>query len=143
MNVFDALLIPDLVVQELRVLQLDPARLNIAASVVNIADAEWRSVIASIGKNVLHPADAQVFALARAHQFREPVLTDDLALRRQLENVGTTVVGTIGILVRAYSSGRLNRSELDGAVDLLFTMSTLHLSRAFKVYIQHLLKTLP
>jgi predicted nucleic acid-binding protein len=71
------------------------------------------------------------------------VLTDDLALRRLLESHGATVAGTFGILVRAYSSGRLRRDELEEAVEALFHRSSLHLSRAFRIYIQELLKKLP
>jgi len=70
------------------------------------------------------------------------VLTDDLALRRRLENQGVTVVGSVGVLVRAYTTGRIRRDELEGAVDTLFTISTLHLSRAFRAYVRHLLANL-
>ena len=64
-------------------------------------------------------------------------------LRRQLENHQATVVGSVGILVRAYTTGYLNRHELENATDALFTTSTLHLSRAFRSYIQHLIASLP
>jgi len=142
LNIFHALIIPDLVAQELRVLQLDLARLNVTVNLVTVADSEWKPIITGIGKGALHPADAQVFVLARSRHYQEPILTDDLVLRRRLENAGATVVGSLGILVRAYSSGQLDRSELDNAVNLLFNVSTLHASRAFQVYVQQMLKDL-
>lgn len=142
LSIFDRLLIPDLVEQELRDLQLDPAQLGITVTTLNVPKAEWNSVINETHKPIIHPADAQIFILARSREFREPVLTDDLALRKRLENEGATVVGTVGILVRAYSTERLRRGELERAVDNLFTASTLHMSRAFKEYVRHLLADL-
>ena len=142
LKVFDHLSIPDLVAQELRGLQLDLSHVNISIAITTIQSAEWNPVIGEVGKPIIHPADAQIFALARSRQFQEPVLTDDLALRRHLESAGATVVGTVGILVRGYSSGRLTRTDLDNAVELLFTVSTLHTSRAFKTYVQTLLSGL-
>lgn len=52
-------------------------------------------------------------------------------------------VGSIGVLVRAYRTGRLERGELESAVDALFTASTLYLSRAFRAYVRRLLANLP
>jgi predicted nucleic acid-binding protein len=85
----------------------------------------------------------KVIVLAQSSQFRKPILTDDLALRRRLESHAATVVGSVGVLVRAYTSGRLSRNSLESAIDALFTASTLHMNRAFRAYIRHLLADLP
>jgi predicted nucleic acid-binding protein len=91
---------------------------------------------------LLQPADAQVFALAKAERFEKTVLTDDLALRRRIEAQNGIAVGSIGILIRAYRIGQLQRSELDEAIEALFQHSTLYLSRPFRAYIQRLLESL-
>ena len=91
----------------------------------------------------VQPADAQVFSLARESGFRSLVLTDDLALRRLLEGYGSPATGTVGILIRAYTVQRISRDELELAFDALFRVSTLHLGRAFRTYLRHLLSDLP
>lgn len=105
-------------------------------------DAQWKSLVNVRGQPTIHPADAQVFALAQLHQFAMPVLTDDLDLRRRLESQGAVVVGSVGVLVRAYSRHLISRAELENAVDMLFTQSTLHVSRAFVAYVRGLLSEL-
>jgi len=65
-----------------------------------------------------------------------------LALRQYLEIHHAVVVGSIGMLVRAYRVGQLQRGELEAAVDALFDHSTLHLSRAFRAYVRRLLTDL-
>ncbi len=143
--IFDSLIVPDLVAEELRAYGLEPARLGVAGlnvSVIVVNRAEWETLVAENNCPTLHPADAQVFALARSNQFQTPVLTDDLALRKRLESCSATVVGSVGVLVRAFSSGRLKRSELDSAIDELFTHSTLYASPAFIAYVHRLLADL-
>lgn len=146
LGVFHSLVMPDLVAEELRAYGLDPAQLGIAklsVSIVGVEKSEWTRIISDAKKPTIHPADAQVFVLARSSRFQKTILTDDLNLRRLLENEGATVVGSVGILVRAYKVGRLKRNQLEGAVDVLFTTSTLHMSRAFRVYVNGLLADLP
>jgi predicted nucleic acid-binding protein len=146
LRVFDRLMIPDLVAEELCTYGLDPNQLGVTglSTIIAVVEKrEWGSVVNRTNQPTIQPADAQVFVLAQASQFQEPILTDDLALRRQLENHQATVVGSVGILVRAYTTGYLNRRELENAIDALFTTSTLHLSRAFRSYIQHLITNLP
>lgn len=91
----------------------------------------------------LQPADAEVFLLAREGRFESLVLTDDLALRRLLEERGAVVAGSVGILVRAYAAGRLSREGLERSIEALLEESTLHLSRAFRTYVRKLLIDLP
>lgn len=143
---FDELVLPDLVAQELRAYQIDPARLGVPGLQVTIRRIDksaWEPIIYLANQPAIQPADAQVFILARESGHQTIVLTDDLALRRRLEKEEISVVGAVGVLVRAYTSGRLKRDELDNALDALFTTSTLHMSLAFRAYVQHLLDNLP
>lgn len=144
--VFERLVIPDLVVGELQHYGLDVTQLDIRGltfSVVPVATEEWEAVIHGPEAPAIQPADAQVFVLAQASQFEHHVLTDDLALRRYLEIHHAVVVGSIGMLVRAYRVGQLQRGELEAAVDALFDHSTLHVSRAFRAYVRRLLADVP
>ncbi len=146
LSIFDHLMMPDLVAEELRARAIDPVRLGVAGLKVTIVTVErdkWMPVIRAADRPAIQPADAQIFILARLSQFRKPVLTDDLALRRRLESLGATVVGSVGVLVRAYTTGRIGRDALESAIDALFTTSTLHLSRAFRTYVHRLLADLP
>jgi predicted nucleic acid-binding protein len=146
LRIFDRLIMPDLVVEELHACGVALSRLKemgmqIITTVVE--RKEWTSVLSEFHQPLIQPADAQVFVLARASQFQKTVLTDDLALRRHLEGKGTTVVGSVGVLVRAYKRGKLKRDELESAVDALFHASTLHASHAFKAYVRQLLADMP
>jgi predicted nucleic acid-binding protein len=144
LSIFDHLVIPELVAHELRAGGLAPTNLGVTelkVTVVTVERPAWSPVI-SEAQPTIHPADAQVFVLARLSRFKTPVLTDDLALRQRLESQGATVIGSVGVLVRAYTIGRLKRDELESAIDALFTTSTLHMSRAFRAYIRHLLADL-
>jgi predicted nucleic acid-binding protein len=143
---FDELTLPDLVAQELRAYQLDPACLGVAGLRVTLRTVDksaWEPILYLADQPAIQPADAQVFILARESGYRTVVLSDDLALRRRLEKEGAGVVGSVGVLVRAYTSGRLERGALDDALDALFTTSTLHMSFAFRAYVRHLLDDLP
>jgi predicted nucleic acid-binding protein len=146
LGILRRLTLPDLVAAELRSFGVDLERVAVPGlefRVVPVADAEWRPLVEVVGAPTIHPADAQVLVLARARVPGVPVLTDDLALRRRLEAEGAVVVGSVGILVRAFHTGLLRREELDTAVDALFFESTLHLSRAFGAYVRRLLSDLP
>jgi hypothetical protein len=136
---------PALVAGELRRRDIEPNEMRIAGLTVHIQDAMVDD--ASLGivhplRAYLQPADVEVFQLALADGFRVPVLTDDLTLRRTLEAHGAITVGSIGILLRAFAGGLMDRNELDESVDALFTRSTLHLSIGFRRYIQRLLQDL-
>jgi predicted nucleic acid-binding protein len=82
----------------------------------------------------LQLADLAVLALIQ--QTTDAVaVTDDLALRKAIEASGCTVIGTVGILFRAYKLTIINAAQLRGAVDALFDDSSLYLSSAFKTRI--------
>ena len=86
-------------------------------------------------------ADLSVLVLARRSP-RDLVLTDDLRLRRCAEQIRRRVVGTVGILVRAYRLKRINLFQLRRAIDELFDDSSLYLSAAFRRTILELLRQL-
>jgi predicted nucleic acid-binding protein len=140
------LVIPDLVQAELDVYDIPAAEMAKAGAeltVVPVAEPIWKEILLMSGFSRIQPADAQVFAVARSSSSDVLVLTDDLALRKLLERDGATVVGSFGLLIRAYRDGRLNRNTLERSVDDLLERSTLHLSRVFRSYIRQLIEELP
>jgi len=146
LSIFERLSVPGLVVDELRTYELNPLDLGIETlnvAVVRVNETSRNAVLTDNGFPPIQPADAEAFALAQAEGFQQPVLTDDLALRRRLEAHGAVAVSSVGVLVRAYKTGRLERGELESAADALFTTSTLYLSRAFRAYVRQLLADLP
>ncbi|MCR4408199.1 MAG: hypothetical protein NUW24_14980 [Anaerolineae bacterium] len=146
LGIFTHLIVPRLVADELRTHGLKPANLGVPGlriSVVVVDEGHLNRVLTEGERPPIHPADAEVLALAYSDNFQKPVLTDDLALRRRLEAAGAIVTGSVGILVRAYKTNRLTRAQLEHALDALFSNSTLHLSRAFRTYVRQLLADLP
>ncbi|MFL6197033.1 MAG: hypothetical protein ACJ75H_22800 [Thermoanaerobaculia bacterium] len=138
------LVLPDLVVGEIEAHGSGLTFLReagVQSTVISVETSAWREVLRSTGARI-QPADAQVFVLARDGRFQPLVLTDDLALRRLLEKSGSPVTGTVGILIRAYSSRLISREDLDSAVEALFESSSLHLSGAFRIYLTSLLNDL-
>ena len=69
-------------------------------------------------------------------------ITDDLALRRAIESGGRTVVGTIGILFRAYKQGVIDKPQLTKLIDLIFNDSTLYLNSAFRTKVVEIVGSL-
>lgn len=132
--------------EELRNFEIDPSRLKIAGlktSVAVVEKAKWETVTTEAKQTTIQPADAQVYFLAQSSQFQQLVLTDDLTLRRRLETKNSTVVGSVGILVRAYTAHLFEHNELEKAVEALCSTSTLHMSSPFRAYIRHLIINLP
>lgn len=59
----------------------------------------------------LDPGEAQAFALADAHDGR--LLTDDGDARTFAKEQGVTVVGSVGVLLAAIDSGKIDESTAD------------------------------
>jgi len=140
---FQTLILPNLVQHELHLRGIEPdvlapfARLRLGDSPLSRLEILQEKLAR------LQPADLEVLAWARAKDWQGVVLTDDLALRRILEDFGATVIGSLGILVRAYARGVLARQDLDSAVEALLQESSLHASKAFKVVARTLVRDLP
>ena len=70
--VFDSLLMPDLVVEELHTYGLDPSGLTVAGLHVvvgAVAREEWAPGMTEAGEPIFHPAGARVFILSQAACF--------------------------------------------------------------------------
>jgi predicted nucleic acid-binding protein len=135
------LLFPSRVWNELRDRGLDAAVLQGSGFSFKVSPA-IHELIPSPETLQLQPADTELFLLAQERSFEPLVLTDDLALRRLLENRGATVAGSIGILIRAYAVGALSREELTASSEAILEESSLHLSRAFRMYVRKLVADL-
>ena len=88
-----------------------------------------------------HEADLSVAALAGRLR-PDVVLTDDLTLRKALAVRGHTIVGSVGVVVRALKSGLIDQPALDKAVNGLLRDSTLFTSSAFRERVHELLREL-
>ncbi len=106
--------------------------------VESVTHSELDAQRVALSRFDVHQTDLSVAALA-VRIAPELVLTDDLELRKGLEVQGCLVVGSIGVLIRAFKAGRLTKSELQTCLDQLFDGSTLYLSKGFRTYVQKLL----
>lgn len=146
LNTLDSLEIPNLVAAELKRFELDPDKLQERGTPdILISEVDKRALESfrreSQGADI-QPADIQVAVLALRADYKVPILTDDLALRKVLESKGGTVVGTAGVLVRAYKTGIFEKPKLIENVDRLFSESTLHMSSGFRRYLRSLVEGL-
>jgi hypothetical protein len=99
LGIFTCLCISPLVAEELASYRFELSLLRqvgVALRVEDVVEDSWREAMQAPALPPIQPADAQVLALARQDDFRRPVLTDDLALRRCLEAAGADVVGSVG-----------------------------------------------
>jgi predicted nucleic acid-binding protein len=79
---------------------------------------------------------ADLAVLAIIQQIANAVaVTDDLELRKAIEQSGRTVTGTVGILFRANQLQLISTDQLRDAVNRLFDDSSLYLSSSFKTRI--------
>jgi len=110
--------------------------------VETVTEPELDAQRAALSAFKVHQADLSVAALA-ARLSPDVVLTDDLELRKGLEAQGHTVVGSVGVLIRAFKAGRFTKVELQTYLDQLFDGSTLYLSKGFRAHVRKLLDSLP
>jgi predicted nucleic acid-binding protein len=89
----------------------------------------------------IHQSDLSVAVLAH-RILPEVVLIDELELRKGLETQGYTVVGSLGILFRAFKHGRLTKSELRVSIDQLFNDDTIYLSKGLRNHVYKMLDEL-
>lgn len=140
---FDALHLPEQVADEVRRhVPLDRLQ-AIAGCKIEVHPVEEAAIVGLRrrfwGQGILLQA-ADLAVLVLAQKLRPPlVLTDDLSLRKSVESVGLTPMGSVGILLRGYKHGLLNANTLDAAIDDLFVHSTLYLSPSFKAYVRRLI----
>jgi predicted nucleic acid-binding protein len=144
LHIFEQLYIPPLVASELEYFGLHPNNLNIDTKIsIPSVDQQYReNVLQTLTHPPIHPADAEVFIFGQDRGFPDLVLTDDMALRRYLEQHDLVVVGSVGLLVRSYHQGLISHTMLNNAIDDLFYKSTLHLSPAFRIYVRNLIDNL-
>lgn len=133
-----ALHIPDLVADEVadhvelgRLAEFvgsDPLYHNVSSQAIT----DMRSRLA-FEFQFLQDADLSILCLNQSVH-PEIVLTDDLLLRRAIEQMGFAPMGTVGLLLRAYRFSFLTEQQLRHSVERLFVHSTLYLSPRFKAY---------
>lgn len=145
LTLFSTIYLPNQVKEELSLQDvwqnLDQAVLD-CFRVESVADSEIQKMSVTKAFTELQPADIAVIALAKSLN-PSAVLTDDLDLRKALESLGLTAVGSVGLLIRAFKNGHFGKPELEVLIDGLFTGSTLYLSPAFKQRVRKLIKDLP
>lgn len=111
LSVVDEVLIPQTVYDELEGGTVPSALDEIEYELVE-ADATESSVDLDPGETA---------ALAVASERSAILLTDDLAARDAAKDLGVDVHGSVGVLVLAFSRGKLSKSE---AVDLMRALQT-------------------
>ena len=138
--VFDETHLPAQVANEVRQhVDLDQLKNFTQLQIHTISPLQIESVQQIQSQDVhLQVTDLAVLALARALT-HDLVLTDDLDLRRVLEEQGFRPMGSVGILIHAYNTNQIDRAQLDHSIDQLFTQSTLYLSPQFKSYVRRLI----
>ena len=88
----------------------------------------------------LHLADLAVMVVL--YNYNNAIaITDNMELRQRIESSGKTVIGTVGMLFRAYKQGTIDGDVLRNLVDQLFNDSSLYLSSAFKKKILSMIPT--
>lgn len=102
LSVFDTLLIPETVYEEIERGGLPDTLEDISYTCIESDEADVRTEELDAGERA---------ALAAAKEHDVVLLTDDLAARETAENVGIDVHGSIGVIALGYSQGYLSRDE--------------------------------
>lgn len=126
---------------ELGAWESGPNALSDCISVQRVSSQEISYQAKHLSMFTVHRTDLSVAALA-ARTDCDVVLTDDLLLRRGLESQGHQVVGSVGVLIRAFRMKQLAKSELLCSIDQLLDGSSLYTSKAFRVTIRRFLENL-
>ena len=112
---------------------------NLIVEMVNVREIDEQKKILSGFK--IHQSDLSVAVLAN-RILPEVVLVDELELRKCLETQGYTVVGSLGMLFRAFRLGLFTKPELRIHVDQLFNDGTIYLSKSLRNHIYKMLDEL-
>jgi len=144
LNIFGQVIISKHIEAELKrraVFDRVAAILDDHLAIESVTQSELDAQRMALSRFKIHQADLSVAALA---MFLMPdvVLTDDLELRKGLELQGCLVVGSVGILVRAFKADRLTKGELQTCFERLFDDSSLYLSKGFRTHVHNLLASL-
>ena len=144
LDIFETLHIPEAVLGELTNTEAKAfinSYLNTRIKTANIPD---QNIFAAKDKHAgfrLQFADLSVLALMQ--QISEAVgVTDDLELRKAIEQSNRTVTGTVGILFRACKLQIISTDQLRAAINRLFDDSSLYLSSVFKARILEIIAKL-
>ena len=114
-------------------------RLDVRLQRVSVSTINRERRRSGIGQ--LSEAGVAVLVLARRSP-NDLVLTDDLHLRRRVEDIPRRVVGSVGILVRAYRLKKIGSFQLRRGINELLDNSSLYLSRAFRQKVWALIQQL-
>jgi len=99
---------------------------------LNIVDTSY-SNIKNLPKNI-HMPEYSLIELSEKLNIKT-ILTDDLDFRNYITTLKITPVGTIGILIKAYTHKIISKVELTNIIKKIFIVSSLFLSDIFKDYI--------
>jgi predicted nucleic acid-binding protein len=141
LNCVGAIVISSQVRAELRRHFVRDRVLELFAGLVRVERVTLSEIAAQRGRLQgfgLHKADLSTVALAEKMK-PNFVLTDDLQLRKALETQGHKVVGSVGVVVRAFTFGIIDKAELQTIIDELLDGSSLYTSRSFRRHVYDIL----
>ncbi len=140
---FGRIVVPQLVVRELRAQGFWTCLVrDLSQLLAVVGGPTLRAALALARTHHLEAADAAVLAVAAEYP-DHILLTDDLALRRAAKRRGHRVVGTIGVVGRAYQTGRLSLAEADAMLERLVDESTLYLTAGVVEQIREAMRNSP
>lgn len=142
LGLFAAVIIPEQVRTELAGRGAWSSAAEARLQVEKVSAQEINEQAKTLAPFTVHRTDLSVAALA-VRISPDVVLTDDLRLRRGLESQGHQVVGSVGILIRAFHTGQLSKPELLARLDQLLDGSSLYTSKAFRAMVRAFLDVKP
>ena len=94
-----------------------------------IGVSDLRRFLERFGPFSLHPGETQCLLLCR--QLGIPLLlADDLAAREAAQRQGVRPVGSLGVVVRSYHTGRIPLARAEDCIQRLCSVSSLFVTRA-------------
>ncbi len=130
LDVFQVIYIPQKVYEEVCIAGM-PGYFEIKEKenikVLQVSDADVNIIKNKINEK-LH--DGEMHALALCNKLAGVFLTDDLDARCAAEKLNIEVHGSIGIIVRAYHENLINIEQSEKALNDLYAISNLFITRA-------------